>query len=111
MRIQAASVASLALLALTGCALTNTATPSAESPVTGAAIQGVVHGGQQPVGNAHVYLFAAAETGQSDSVGPYILTTGGGNFTFPPTAALPEPRSTSTFSAAIPEQAPIPPWA
>lgn len=61
----------------------------------GAALHGTVHGGQQPIVGAHVYLFAAgtmgyggastsllnaASTGNSDSVGAYVLTDSNGNF-------------------------------
>jgi len=105
MRLRAVAAVSGLSLALTGCALTSTATPSPE-PAT--AISGKVHGGQQPIAQAHIYLFAAgtssyggngipassanasvsvlnsAETGgQSDSVGPYVLTNGSGEFTLP----------------------------
>ena len=47
-------------LVLTGCSLTSTA-PS--MPETGPAIHGNVHGGQQPIQGAHVYLFAAGTAG------------------------------------------------
>src|ERR1017187_3960543 len=43
-------------LVLTGCTLNTTAAPT---PEAGPAIQGVVHGGQNPIVGAHVYLFAA----------------------------------------------------
>jgi streptogramin lyase len=43
-------------MALTGCTLSTTAAPTAEA---GPAIQGVVHGGQNPIVGAHVFLFAA----------------------------------------------------
>jgi hypothetical protein len=42
-------------LVLTGCTLSTTADPT---PETGSAIRGVVHGGQNPIVGAHVYLFA-----------------------------------------------------
>jgi hypothetical protein len=91
-------------LALTGCTLAPTAPPV---PEQAPAFRGNVHGGQQPISSAHVYLFAAgtsgyggngiapssanasvsvltaAETGQSDAVGPYVLTDNGGNFSIP----------------------------
>src|ERR1035438_10016008 len=53
------------LLFATGCSLQETAAPSAvtSSAVAGQALQGGVHGGQQPVVGAHVYLFAANSTG------------------------------------------------
>ena len=49
-------LACLLSLALSGCTLSTTATPS---PETGTAITGTVHGGQNPIIGTHVYLFAA----------------------------------------------------
>lgn len=49
------SLVSLLCLALTGCTLSTTATPTAEA---GPAISGIVHGGQSPIVGAHVFLFA-----------------------------------------------------
>jgi streptogramin lyase len=72
--------------------LTETASSIAEQ---GAAIVGNVHGGQQPVVGAHVYLMQAgtgglgtastsllqsALTGHSDAVGAYVLTGTDGSF-------------------------------
>jgi hypothetical protein len=73
---------------LTGCALGPTAPSTSESALP---ITGNVHGGQQPVSGAHVYLFAANTTGYgsasvslltsvpnsttSDSNGNYYVTT------------------------------------
>ena len=45
---------------LSGCSLSTTSAPTADA---GVAIAGVVHGGQQPIVGAHVYLFAANTTG------------------------------------------------
>jgi hypothetical protein len=74
-------------------------------PEQGAALRGIVQGGQQPIVGAHVYLFAAnttgyggngiaastanasisllnvVNTGLSDSVGAYVLTDATGSFT------------------------------
>jgi len=84
--------ASILPVAFTGCALTSTATPL---PQTGSAIRGSIHGGQQPIVGARVYLLAAAtsgygsasvslldpsSTGLSDSIGAYVVTDGGGGF-------------------------------
>ena len=93
------SLVGLLPLVLTGCTLSPTAAPT---PETGAAIRGTVHGGQNPIVGAHVYLFAAnagvftpnasgygnaslsllnaANTGFSDSVGAYVKTGPNGNF-------------------------------
>jgi streptogramin lyase len=49
-----------ATAALTGCTMTPTASPVAE---TGGALRGIIHGGQQPVVGARVYLYAANTTG------------------------------------------------
>lgn len=56
---------SLLPLALTGCALNSiTTTPSSQADaVQGVAFQGQVHGGQQPIAGAHVFLFAANTAG------------------------------------------------
>jgi hypothetical protein len=95
MRIAAVTLSCLSpvlALAIAGCSLSPTAGPSAE---TGIALRGNVHGGQQPVAYAHVYLFAAnttgygqpsvsllhaTSTGNADSVGAYVLTNPGGDF-------------------------------
>ena len=88
-------------LVLTGCAVGPTTSPS---PEPGVAVTGSVHGGQQPIVGAHVYLFAAnttgyagpgispssgnasvsllnsSSTGASDSLGAYVTTGAGGKF-------------------------------
>jgi len=95
--------ASLCLpLLLTGCALQQTASPMPEPAVK---LTGSVHGGQQPIIGAHVYLLAAnttgyggpgiaasgtnasisllsaTSTGNADSLGAYVLTDANGSFT------------------------------
>ena len=80
------------LLATSGCTLKTTG--SAESQ-TGASITGSVHGGQQPIAGAHIYLFAANTTGygkpsisllnaaltlHSDAIGAYVLSGADGGF-------------------------------
>jgi len=89
-------------LVLTGCELSSTAPPTSEP---GLAVRGSIHGGQQPIYQSHVYLMAAntlaaagpgigissnnasvsllTGTGNSDSVGSYVLTGMNGGFTFP----------------------------
>lgn len=75
---------------LSGCALTETASPTA---ALGSSIKGNVHGGQQPVVGAHVYLMAANTTtygassvslllpnGLTDSIGSYVTTASDGSF-------------------------------
>lgn len=89
-------------LLLTGCALGPSAAPI---PEQGLSIRGNVHGGQQPIVGAHVYLFAAnttgyggpgiaasganaslsllnaTTTGLADSIGAYVPTEAHGSFT------------------------------
>ena len=80
------------LVFLTGCALKTTGTPESQA---GSAITGFVHGGQQPVAGAHIYLLAANTTGygkpsisllnaaltlHSDSLGAYVLSGTDGGF-------------------------------
>lgn len=77
---------------LTGCTLTSTAPAG---PAAGVPIRGMIHGGQQPVVGAHLYLFAAntngyggasisllnaSATGQSDSLGAYVTSDNNGGF-------------------------------
>jgi streptogramin lyase len=89
--------ATLLTFLLTGCTLANTAT---DAPIPGAALQGKVYGGNQPVVGAHVYLMAATVSGvgaagyglastsllsaalthNSDPVGAYVLTDSSGGF-------------------------------
>ena len=80
-------------LLFTGCSSFQTTASS--SLAQGAAIQGRVHGGRQPIVGAHIYLMAAntsgyggasvslldgIATGQTDSIGAYVLTDAQGGF-------------------------------
>jgi len=100
MRIPAVVALSLSLF-FAGCSVGPTASTSVHPSV---AVGGVVHGGQQPISGAHVYLFAANTTGtagpgvaasagnasvsllnaasthNSDSLGAYVLTDASGSF-------------------------------
>lgn len=67
----AAVVSAAALSALAGCGIGTLAPPT---PLTGAAIQGSVFGGQQPVVGASVQLYAAKLTGYGLSSTPLITT-------------------------------------
>lgn len=91
-RTLAASFALLSLpLLLDGCGLQST---SATQSFEGAALAGSLHGGQQPVSGARVYLLAANAAGYgsastslltvgsgTDSTGTYVTTDAGGGFT------------------------------
>ena len=80
-------------------------TETASNSAAGTVLRGTVHGGQNPIVGAHVYLFAASTggdagpgipaasyiasvsllngtiTGHTDSIGGYVLTDSNGNFT------------------------------
>lgn len=79
-----AVLAAAATLSLAGCSVQNASKNT--SPVALASISGTVHGGQQPVSNARVYLFAVTQGGygaQANSIlnNPgYVVTTSGGGF-------------------------------
>jgi streptogramin lyase len=89
----AALLATVAALLLTGCGMGPRLIPS---PTQSAVIHGHVHGGQQPIVGANVYLLAAGTaayrslsvslldptaTGASDSIGAYVVTDTLGDFT------------------------------
>jgi hypothetical protein len=80
----------VATLGFSGCG----AGPAAITTQSGLSLHGNVHGGQQPVVGAHVYIFAASSAGYgsaaipllssnisgTDALGPYVLSDGSGNF-------------------------------
>jgi sugar lactone lactonase YvrE len=90
---------------LTGCAGMSPTALSSPSAENGFAIQGMIHGGQQPIVGAHVYLLqvnttgnagagiaasssnasvsilSASSTGTSDTNGAYVLSGSNGSFT------------------------------
>ena len=93
------------VLCLTGCEISKVDVSSTPESSTFGPLQGSVHGGQQPVVGAHVYLYAAGSTGtagkdiaasagnasvslltssgsnvQFDSTNYYVTTDAGGNF-------------------------------
>ncbi len=90
MRLKFLAALSFSIL-LTGCSLNPTALSTATG---GASIVGNIHGGQQPIAGAHVYLLAAGTSGYgspstslltsgtdgSDSIGGYVLSQSDGSF-------------------------------
>ncbi|SFS12585.1 hypothetical protein SAMN05421771_2158 [Granulicella pectinivorans] len=106
---------SLSTLFLAGCAgVTGTAVPSSLETSIPA---GSVHGGQQPIQGAHVYLMAANTTGTygsastsllhsgdpgtaNDSIGTYVTTNSSGGFNYAGTATCPTP-STQVYLLAM----------
>jgi hypothetical protein len=87
MRIPFAVVIFSGVLALAGCARMPSLTTSSTNPLQGAAITGRVHGGQNPISSAHVYLLAVNTTGyggpgiaaSSTNKSASILTSGAGS--------------------------------
>ena len=77
----AALALGLALVFLSGCDLSN---PLLSSPQQGAAFQGRVRGGQQPVSGASILLYAAGSTGTGagavNLLAPNIVTTDASGF-------------------------------
>lgn len=103
MRLSWVVVLFVSVLLLAGCAGAPVATSNIQTASTaGVAISGRVHGGQNPVSGAHVYLYAVNNTGYAgpgiaasssnqaisllttgsgtDSLGTYVTTDSGGNF-------------------------------
>lgn len=96
-------------LFISGCSgVSNLSVLQSESgAVAGSAFQGKVHGGQQPISGAHVYLYGANTSGYGgsstslltsgsgrtiDGSGNYYVTTdGGGNFTITGDYSCPTP--------------------
>ena len=70
-------------LLLAGCSGVPVTTPIATNPVPGVALKGIVHGGQQPIVGAHVYLYAANSNGYGGASTSLLLnnssTTKDGN--------------------------------
>ena len=62
-------------LLLSGCSGVPVAPPIETNPVSGVALRGIVHGGQQPIAGAHVYLYAAT-TGGYGGASNSLLTSG-----------------------------------
>ena len=102
MRVPLAVVLFSGILALAGCARLPNSNASSMNSQQGAAISGRVHGGQNPISGAHVYLMAVNTTGYGgpgiaassanmsaslltggagqDGLGYYVTTDSNGNF-------------------------------
>jgi streptogramin lyase len=66
----------ISTIAITGCGVSPSVAPSiAATPLTGSSLRGMVHGGQQPVSNATVQLYAASTSGYAAAATPLIGTT------------------------------------
>lgn len=96
-RIALIALTAGAMATLSGCSLTGTATDGGTP--NSATISGHVHGGQPPINNATVNLYAAGTTGYG-SAGTLLATTttdSTGYFSFTPGTANPGPGITSTW--------------
>ena len=80
------------VLGVAGCGVSPNAAPDT---IAGASVRGSLHGGQQPISNAHIYLMAASTSGYgsnstslikaagaagTDATGSYVLTDSRGGF-------------------------------
>ena len=91
MRISWTIVLVSCVLTISGCSGVPGTSPTqtADGSVPGAALHGIVHGGQQPIVGAHVYLYAANTTGYGNASVSLLQSTGGtvsdghGNYYYP----------------------------
>ena len=83
-RLAALSVAAAGTLLMAGCGTSSLGTSAAAGPVTGAAFQGHVFGGQQPVAGSTIQLYAASMIGYNLAAAALIsspvTTDANGNF-------------------------------
>ena len=88
-----ATVVTLALAALSGCAIATTDVAKAAKPVSGFTINGTVHGGQQPISGAVIQLYAASSNGYGASSTPLltspVISTANGSFSITGTYTCP----------------------
>lgn len=85
-RIAACAMAACMVSMLTGCGFGGSVSPAAAPlPLAGVALQGKVHGGQQPVSGATIQLYAAGAAGYGSAatplIGATVKTDANGNFT------------------------------
>ncbi|MGA2909467.1 MAG: NHL repeat-containing protein [Terracidiphilus sp.] len=91
MRISWTIVLATCVLMISGCSGVPGTSPNqtSGSSVPGAALHGMVHGGQQPIVGAHVYLYAANTTGYGNAAVSLLQNVGGtvsdghGNYYYP----------------------------
>jgi hypothetical protein len=83
-----AVLVSTGALALAGCGIGVTATPL---DATHLAFSGTVHGGQQPIANSNIAIFATSRSGYNGTLAPIASTTtnASGIFTFASTGTCP----------------------
>lgn len=104
---------------LTGCGLGSSSLNGGAplSPGRSGGISGNVHGGQQPVSGAHIYLFAVGTTGYAsantslltpgvngvaaDTMGGYVATTSNGTFTITGDYTCPTTVNTPVYLLSI----------
>lgn len=99
-----AVVASSAILSFIGCSM-GSVSSTVPTSTAGTALAGGVHGGQQPVSGAKVYLYAVSNFANAGSATPllnapgYVLTDAGGNFNI--TGDYTCPAGTSVYLLAL----------
>jgi streptogramin lyase len=90
-RISWTIVLATCVLSISGCSGVPGKSPiqTTGSSVSGAPLEGIVHGGQQPIVGAHVYLYAANTTGYGNGSVSLLASNGGtvedgnGNYYYP----------------------------
>src|SRR5579863_4809390 len=70
-------VAISCVLLLAGCSSAPVTAPNESNPVAGSALRGMVHGGEQPISGAHIYLYAATTSGYNGA-STSLLTSASG---------------------------------
>ena len=99
-----AVVIGFALFGLAGCTMESSST-SVPSTTVGSKVTGGVHGGQQPVSGAKVYLYAASSSANAGAATPllaapgYVLTDSNGGFSI--TGDYTCPAGTSVYLLAL----------
>lgn len=86
MRFSCAIVLFACALLLSGCSGTPVMTPSSTGPVPGTVLKGMVHGGQNPIVGASVYLYAVNNTGYGSANASISLLNSSGSNTYEDTS-------------------------
>ena len=81
LRLASSTLPLCGLLLLSGCAASFDVAPSTVTPAASAGFHGVVHGGQAPVANSAIYMFAASTGGYGTPNQSLLKTTATGVLT------------------------------
>jgi hypothetical protein len=99
-RITAALGLACLLVLLSGCAMNGPLAPAVPAdPVQGLALRGIVHGGQQPVTQSHIALFATSSTVYNGTLTPLATTQtlGDGTFNISSTVTCPSDSTSQAY--------------